>query len=169
MDYISYYNEMLAGLEETMYHELSGIASMKVELIGTDYIKSKDIKGTTPTEVIDSCIKEIKAGGLVKDITYSIHGFGILLQLSIKDCIHLSMEDRLMKDGIVPYMCPIANMILDQIIDKLNYENAIVVSNLGVPTTIIDVDRKECVVKCALYETADKIGQVSDWTMIPME
>lgn len=167
MDYISYYNDMLAGLEETMYHELSGISSMKVELIGTDYIRSKNIKGKTADEVIENCIKEIKAAGIAQDISYSIHGFGILLKLNIKGCIHLSMETKLMRDGIVPYMCPVANMILDQIIEKLNYENALVINNLGIPTTVIDAERKECVVKCALYETIDKIGQVSDWTKIP--
>jgi len=49
-------------------------------------------------------------------------------------------------------------MILDRIIEILHY--------LTTYTAEIDVDekQKECTLKCAIYETIDKIGQVSDWT-----
>jgi hypothetical protein len=49
-------------------------------------------------------------------------------------------------------------MILDQLIEKLNYETTYLAK--------LDVDEvsEECNVKCAIYETPDKIGVVSDWT-----
>jgi len=54
-------------------------------------------------------------------------------------------------------MCPISNMIMGQIIDKLNY--------LTSYTARLEVDntRGECELFCAVYENMDKIGQVSDW------
>ena len=158
MDKVEYFNDMLVRLEELLYHGLSGCAAWKVELVGIDFIQSKNIQGDTEEEVINNCIKEITANGLVKSMTYSICGKGILLNLKMKDCIHLPKEVRLNKDRINPYLCPIANMILDQLIEKLKYETTYLAK--------LNIDEKagECTVKCAIYETADKIGVVSDWS-----
>jgi hypothetical protein len=158
MDQVEYFNDMLVRLEELLFHELSGCAAWKVELVGVDFIQSKKIEGNTEEEIITDCIKEITAGGLVKSMSYSMGGKGILLNLKMKDCIHLPKEARLQKEGISPYLCPIANMVLDQLIEKLKYETTYL-ARLG-----IDEKTGECQVKCAIYATADKIGEVSDWS-----
>jgi len=158
MDKVEHFNNMLVRLEELLYHELSGCAAWKVELVGVDFIQSKKIEGNTEKEVIDHCIKEITAGGLVKNMTYSIGGKGVLLSLKMKDCVHLPKEIRLIKGGIHPYICPIANMILDQLIEKLKYETTYLAKLDFNETT------GECNVKCAIYETPDKVGLVSDWS-----
>jgi len=157
MDKVEHFNHMLVRLEELLYHELSGCAAWKVELVGIDFIQSKKIEGNTEEEVINNCIKEITADGLVKSMTYSIGGKGILLNLKMKDCIHLPKEVKLKKDNINPYICPIANMIMDQLIEKLKYETTFLAK--------LDINERtgECKVKCAIYETPDKIGLVSDW------
>ncbi len=160
MDNITYFNDMLVRFEEIFFHELSECARPKVEFIGTDFLKSKEIEGDTIGKVLDNCVKEIKAAGLVKDMSYSIHGFGILLKIDVKGCIHLPKEIKLEKDGVKPYLCPITNMILDRIIEILNYE-AVYTAEMK-----IDKSKGECTVKCAIYENVDKIGQVSDWTKI---
>jgi len=158
MDEKAYFNDLLVRFEEIFYHELSECSRPKVELIGTDFLKSKDVKGRTVEQVVESCIKEIKAAGLVKDISYSIHGSEIMLKLNVKSCVHIPKEAKLKAGGIEPYLCPIANMILDQIIEKLNY--------LTTYTAEMDIDEKkgECIIKCAIFENVDKIGVVSDWT-----
>ena len=158
MDKVEHFNDMLVRLEELLYHELSGCAAWKVELVGIDFIQSKKIEGNNEDEEITHCIKEIIASGLVKDMIYSIGGKGILLNLKMESCIHLPKEVRLKKDGIKPYICPIANMIMDQLIEKLKYETTYLAK--------LDINEKtrECKVKCAIYETPDKIGLVSDWS-----
>ncbi len=158
MDKVEHFNNMLVRLEELLYHELSGCAAWKVELVGVDFIQSKRIEGRNEDEVITQCIQEILAGGLVERMVYAIGVKGILLNLKMKGCIHLPKEVRLKKDGINPYLCPIANMILDQLIEKLNYETTYLAK--------LDFDEKtrECRVKCAIYKTADQIGVVSDWS-----
>jgi len=155
---IEYFNGLLNKLEEIFYHELSGCARPKSELVGIDFLRSKKINGDTLEELVDDCIKEIKASGIVKDISYSVHGFDILIKFQVKNCIHLPKEIMIKKEGIEPYCCPISNMILDQILEKLNY--------LTVYTAEIEVhaDTQECTLKCAIYKSMDKIGQVSDWT-----
>jgi hypothetical protein len=162
MDQIAYTNDLLTRFEEIFYHELSQInARCKVELIGTDFLQNNtNIKGKTVREIVDSCVGEIKKSGLVKDLTGKVAGKGVLLKLNVKGCVHLPKEAKLKADGIEPYMCPISNMIMGQIIDKLNY--------LTTYTARLEVDnaKGECVLYCAIYENQDKIGQVSDWTKV---
>src|SRR4030042_699547 len=158
MDQVEYFNDMLVRLEELLYHELSGCAAWKVELVGIDFIQSKKIQGNTEDEILTQCIKEMTQGGLVKSMSYSIGGKGVLLSLRMKDCIHLPKEDKLKKDGVKPYICPIANILLDQLIEKLNYETTYLAN--------LDINEKtgECKVKCAIYKTPEMIGVVSDWS-----
>lgn len=159
---IAYYNDLIVRFEEIFFQELSGVVHPKVEYIGADFLKSKNIEGDTVPKVMDSCIKEMKAGGLVADISYSVGGGGLLLTLNVKDCIHIPMEAKLKEGfknegGVSPYLCPIANMILDRILNILHFE---MVYNAQME---IDVIKKECKVKCAMYESIDKIGQIGDW------
>ncbi len=158
MDKDAYYNDMMARMEELFYHELSDCAAWKTELIGVDFIQSKNIQGDTREEIIENCIREISDEGLVEEMEYSIGGKGILLKLTMKGCMHLPKEQKLIKRGIQVYNCPVANMILDQLIEKLNFETTYIAD--------IAVDEKTgaCKVKAAIYQTPDMIGVVSDWT-----
>lgn len=157
---LAYFNELVARFEELFYHELSGCAQNKVELIGADFLKSKKITGDTVEKVIEGCLKEIETAGLCQEIGYSIHGFGILLKLTMKGCIHMPKEIMLKGNGVEPYTCPVANMVLDKILEVSKYIGSYVAEMK------IDEEKDECVVKCAIYENVDKIGQVSDWTKI---
>ena len=158
MNRTDYFNHMMARLEELFYHELSDCACWKTEFIGVDFIQSKDIQGDTPVEIIENCIQEIIAAGLVKDISYSIGGQDILLYVKVNGCIHIAKETMLRQRGIKIYNCPIINMILDQIIEKLNFETTYVAD--------IDVNENtgECLLKCAIFENPEKIGNVCDWS-----
>jgi len=158
MDRTAYFNDLMARTEELFYHELSDCAAWKTEFIGIDYIQSKDIKGDTPAEVIENCIREITSAGLVKEASYSIGGENILLYMKVQGCIHVPKEAKLLQGGIRPYNCPIINMILDQLIEKLNFETTYVAD------LEVDIHSNECTVKSAIFETADKIGNVCDWT-----
>ena len=162
-DKIAYFNDLLVRMEEIFYHELSGMTHPKVEYVGTDFLKSKNIEGNTVEEILDACIKEITAGGLAEEVTYSRAGEGILLILKIKNCIHIPMEAKLQygqknEGGVAPYMCPIANMILDRILEVLKFQ---MVYNASIES--IDTETGECSLKCVIYESAEKIGQVGDW------
>ena len=157
---VSYFNDMLSRLEALFYHEIAGTALKKVDLVGIDLLQSRKIEGKTVEEIIDNCIKELTSMGIVRNIDYSIHGYGILLKLEVNGCIHIPKETKLKKDGVKPYMCPIANMIGDRIIEILNYETTYMAD------MDIDEHKGHCIVKCAIFENIDKIGQVSDWTKV---
>ena len=158
MDQTEYYNDMMYRLEELLFHELSEMAAWKVEFIGVDFIQSKDIKGNTEEEIIENTIKEIINAELVKQMNYKIGGNGVLLRLTMKDCLHMPKEIKLKRNKIKPFVCPMAYMVLDQLIEKLGYET----------TYLADLDINEqtgeCVAQCAIYENPDKIGLVCDWS-----
>jgi hypothetical protein len=157
---MTYFNDMLARLEALFYHEIAGTAVKKVDLVGIDFLQSRKIEGETVEELIDNCIQELTSSGIAKDIQYSLHGYDILLKLEVQGCIHIPKEAKLKKDGFKPYMCPIANMIGDRIIEILNYETTYMAD------VDIDENKGKCIVKYAIFEDIDKIGKVSDWTKI---
>jgi len=157
MDKTAYFNDLMARTEEIFYHELSDCAAWKTEFIGVDFIRSRDVKGSTPKEVIENCIREMAAAGLVKEASYSIGGENILLYVKVQGCLHVSKEAKLLESGIRPYNCPIVNMILDQLIEKLKFETTYVAD------LEVDADTHHCVIKCAVFETMEKIGNVCDW------
>jgi hypothetical protein len=159
-DIIKYFNEMLSRFEALFYHEITGTAVKKVDLIGIDLIQSREIRGETVEDVIGNCIQALQDVGIARDIQFSIHGYGILLKLEVEGCLHIPKEAKLKREGINPYMCPLANMIGDRLIEVLDYETTYMAD------MNIDEEKGKCIIKYAIFENIDKIGQVSDWTTI---
>jgi hypothetical protein len=157
MDSIKYCNEVLGRVESLMYQELSGMARWKCEFVGVDFIRSKKIEGKNVPEIVENCKKEIIAAGIASSIDYKAGADGIMLKLRVKNCIHHAKEALVQSEGVDPYICPVANMILDMVHEKLKYTTSYLTK------LAIDGKKKECLVYMALYETPDKIGQVSNW------
>ena len=157
MDHIKYCNEVLARVEELMYQELSGMAYWKCEFVGADFIRAHKIEGKTVPEIVESCAKVMKEAGMVTDVAYKTGGDGVMLKLTVKGCMHHGKEAHVKAEGVRPYICPIANMVLDQIHDKLHYTTSYLTK------IAIDPENNRCLLYMALYETPDKIGCVSDW------
>jgi hypothetical protein len=157
MNEMKYCNEVLVRLEELLFHELSGCAAWKVELVGVDFIQSQDIQGKTTEEIIENCIQAIKDAGFVEEMSSEIGGKGVKLELKMKGCVHLPKEKKLMEDGVKPYICPLTNMILDQLIEKLNH------TTNYVGEMIIDEKTGECRTRSAIFDTPEDIGTVCNW------
>jgi len=156
MDNIKYCNEVLSRVEALMYQELSGMAYWKCEFVGADFIRAQNIEGSTVDEIVESCKKAIVGAKLVSDIESKTDG-SLLLKLKVKNCIHIEKESLVKAEGVAPYICPIANMVLDQIHQKLNYRTSYL-SKIA-----INEEEKQCLLYMALYKTHDDIGKVSDW------
>lgn len=157
MDHIKYCNEVLARVEELMYQELSGMAYWKCEFVGADFIRSQKIEGNSVPEIVESCAKAMIKEGIVTDVAYKTGGEGVMLKLTVKDCMHHGKEAHVKAEGVRPYICPIANMVLDQIHEKLHFTTSYLTK------IAIDAEKNRCLLYMALYETPDKIGVVSDW------
>jgi len=156
MDNIKYCNELLSRVEALMYQELSGMAYWKCEFVGTDFIRAQNIAGSTVEEIVESCKKPMIENGLVSSIDYKTDG-SLLLKLKVKNCIHLEKERLVKAEGVAPYICPIANMVLDQIHQKLKYQTSYL-SKIA-----MNEGEKQCLLYMALYKTHDDIGKTADW------
>lgn len=157
MDHIKYCNEVLARVEELMYQELSGMAYWKCEFVGTDFIRAQKIEGSTVPEIVESCTKPMVEAGIVTDVAYKTGGEGVMLKLTVKGCMHHGKEAHVKAEGVAPYICPIANMVLDQIHEKLKFTTSYLTK------IAIDPESNRCLLYMALYETPEKIGVVTDW------
>jgi len=157
MDKTKYCNEVLARVEELMYQELSGMAYWKCEFVGVDFIRSHKIQGSTVPEIVESCAAVMKAEGIVSDVAYKTGGDGVMLKMTVQGCMHHGKEAHVKAEGVRPYICPIANMVLDQIHEKLKYTTSYLTK------IAIDEERNRCLLYMALYETPDMIGHVTDW------
>ena len=158
MDRNALLNQMLYRMEEVFWHELSDCAPWKTEYVGIDFIQSQGIEGATEDEVIRSCIDRIKVAGLAEEVDFTIGGKGILLKLQVRGCQLMLKETMLRNGGIKPYSCPLANMIRDQLIEKLGYETT------SLAELAADEQTGRCALKVAIYATPEKIGEVSDWS-----
>jgi hypothetical protein len=158
MDTMNYCNDLMARMEELFFYELSDCAGWKTEFIGVDFIQSQNIKGKDRDTIISNCLKAMTKAGIVREGAYAVAGKDVLLRLKITGCAHLGKEVRLKERGIKIYNCIIANMINDQLIEKLGYETTYVAH--------IDVDEKAgvCELLIAIFENKGKIGCVSDWS-----
>jgi hypothetical protein len=157
MDDTRYFNELLYRMEEIFWHELSDCAPWKTEYIGVDFIQAQDIRGKNEDEIIGACIERIQTSGLAKTVDYAIRGKGILLKLHVEGCKLAHKETLLRQSGIKPYNCPIANMIRDQLIEKLGYETTYLAD-------LVTDEKTGCDLKVAIYATPEKVGEVSDWS-----
>lgn len=150
-------NQMLYRMEEVFWHELSDCAPWKTEYVGIDFIQAQDVEGNNEDQVIQACIDRIKAAGLADDIDYAITNNDILLTLKVRGCQLMLKETMLRKGGIKPYNCPVANMIRDQLIEKLGYETTYLAD------MVADEESGCCALRVAIYATPEKIGAVSLW------
>lgn len=142
---ISYFQDILYGLERILYYERGKGSIFRTSLIGTEFIKPKKIEGDTPEEIVDKCIKELIEGEIVKEATYSRAKDDILFTFKIKGCIHLPVEARLKQKGVPPYVCAPMNMVLYKVAEALH---------VAVESVDINVDENngECVVRAVVFE-----------------
>ena len=157
MDTLAYYNDLMARMEELFFHELSDCAGWKTEFIGVDFIQSAAVQGDSRDELIRNSLQAMVDAGLIRGAAFAVAGRDILLMLKVRGCQHMRKEVKLKARGIKLYNCIIANMLNDQLIEKLGYTTTYVAA--------IDADEETglCQVKVAIYETPEKIGCVSDW------
>ena len=141
----SYFSELVCALEKALYYERGRGACFRVTRVGTDFIDQKIIKGDTAEEIIDNCITELIDKEIIKKATYEKKEGGALFDFEFKGCTHLPIEIKLKKEGVPPYVCPPANMILHKIAQNVNL--AVEIAEISV-----DESNDRCVVSVVAFE-----------------
>ena len=94
MDTQTYYNDLMARMEELFFYELSDCCGWKTEFIGIDFIQSEKIEGNDRDTIITNCLKAITKAGIVEEGSFAVAGEDIFLWLKVKGCVHMGKKRR---------------------------------------------------------------------------
>jgi hypothetical protein len=111
----SYFHDIVSALEKALYYERGRGAYFRATMVGSDFIDREQVKGETPEEVIESCVKVLVENKTIKKATSTKDNSGTFFTFEIEGCVHLPVEARLKEEGVPAFVCPPINMILYKI------------------------------------------------------
>ena len=141
----SYFRDIVSSLEKALYYERGGGGYFRATMVGTDFIDRQDIRGKTPVEVIENCIKVFVANKMLYKISYRKDESGEFFTFNVVGCSHLSVEARLKEEGVPAFVCAPLNMILHKIRQ---------LTDLAVEIADITVNQEdgECLIRVVVFK-----------------
>jgi hypothetical protein len=118
---LDYLNNLMYELEKAFYDERGKGARFRTTTVGRHYFNDKVlplIKSDEIDDMIQTIAAILKDEGIVADVSYLKEDR--LLRVQVQSCIHRPVEQRLISQGIEPFTCIPANLIVLAIEDKLD-------------------------------------------------
>ena len=118
---LDYANDLLFEMEKAFWDERGKGARFRMTTVGREYYKNKVLPlfQSSELEHILSTIQEVLQGeGIVGKVSYNQDDR--MLRVSIEGCVHRKIEDRMVAQGIEPFTCMPANLIVLAIEEKLD-------------------------------------------------
>ncbi len=116
-----YLNGLVFDLEKAFWDERGRGCRFRMMEVGRD-IYEKDCKDRIQSPdipVIVHAVKEVLIDkGIAAEVAFSQED--LTLRVSVRGCLHLPVEERMLEKGIEPFTCVPANLIIMGIEDKLN-------------------------------------------------
>lgn len=126
-----YVDDVLYSVQKALYYERGRGSYFRSTMVGAGFLSDDEISGDSPEAVINDCIRALKQHGIIKDATFQLDDTGKLYTFTLTDSVHLASDQRLIDDGVPPFICPPVNIILDKICRRFG---------LAVEIADIDVD-----------------------------
>lgn len=141
----SYFRDIVSSLEKALYYERGGGGYFRGTMVGTDFIDRQDIRGKTPEEVIEQCIKALVQGKMIDRASYEKDESGKFLTFKVTGCAHLPVEAKLKEEGVPVFVCAPLNMILHKVRQ---------ITDLAVEIADITVNQEngECMVRVVVFK-----------------
>jgi hypothetical protein len=118
---LDYTNSLMYELEKAFWDERGKGARFRMTKVGYEYFNEK-VKPLLQSTEIENILEKIKGvlqtEGITGDISYNREER--LLKVSVKGCIHRSVEERMTGRGVEPLACIPANIIALAIEEKLD-------------------------------------------------
>lgn len=118
---IDYANTIIYELQKAFWDERGKGARFRTTKIGYQYYTDK-IKPNLDSPEIDAMLNKIKSvlqgDGNVEDVSYNRDDR--LLRVTVKGCIHRPVEERMVANGVEPFTCIPANLMVLAIEEKLD-------------------------------------------------
>ena len=118
---LDYSNNLMYELEKAFYDERGKGARFRTTTVGRHYFNDKVlplIKSDDIDDIIQTIAGLLKDEGIVADVSYLKEDR--LLRVQVQSCIHRPVEQRLIAQGIEPFTCIPANLIVLAIEEKLD-------------------------------------------------
>jgi hypothetical protein len=118
---LDYSNSLMYELEKAFWDERGKGARFRMTKVGTEYFNEK-VMPLLQSKEIEDILEKIKgvlqSEGITEDISFNREER--LLKISVKGCIHRSVEERMLGKGVEPFTCIPANLIVLAIEEKLD-------------------------------------------------
>jgi len=118
---LDYANSLIYELEKAFWDERGKGARFRMTRVGYQYFVDKGRPLLQSTEIEDILKKidgVLQAEGIAASVSYIREER--LLKVTVKDCIHRPVEERMLAKGVEPFTCISANLIVLAIEEKLD-------------------------------------------------
>ncbi len=147
---LDYVNNLMYELEKAFWDERGKGARFRMTKVGQQYYHEK-VKPLLQTADVDDILNQIqcvlKDEGIAAEISYSREDR--LLKVSVKGCIHRSVEERMRSKNIEPFTCIPANLIVLAIEEKLD---------IPVELAEIKIEEGACQLLLVLFEKRPELS-----------
>ena len=110
---LDYVNSIVYDLQKAFWDERGKGARFRVTTVGQDYFMDKCLPRikTPEVEAIVETIEQIlEEEGVVADMSHEVDGR--LLRLTVRGCLHETVEQRFVAKGVEPFTCIPANLVV---------------------------------------------------------
>jgi hypothetical protein len=147
---LDYVNSLMYELEKAFWDERGKGARFRMTKVGYQYFDDK-VKPLLQTADVEDILEKIQtvlqSEGIAADVSYNREDR--LLRVSVKGCIHRSVEERMLGKGIEPFTCIPANLIVLAIEEKMD---------IPVELAEIKVEEGACQLLLVLFEKRPVLG-----------
>jgi hypothetical protein len=118
---LDYANGLIYELEKAFWDERGRGARFRMTTVGREYYQDR-VRPLLQSSELEHILKTIQdvleKDGITGQVSYDREGR--LLRVSVNQCIHQQVEERMITRGIEPFTCVPANLIVLAIEEKLD-------------------------------------------------
>jgi len=118
---LDYANGLIYELEKAFWDERGRGARFRTTTVGRKYYRDRVrplLQSTELEHILDTVQDALEADGVAGQVSYNLEDR--LLRVSVTECIHGQVEDRIASHGIEPFTCVPANLIVLSVEEKLD-------------------------------------------------
>jgi hypothetical protein len=120
---LDYTNSLIFDLEKAFWDERGRGARFRMSLVGRDLYESQCKPRITEKEIdhiLNAVKKALTGNGIVAEVDYLKEDQ--TLHITLKGCLHLSVEEKMAAYGIEPITCVPANLFVMAIEEQLDQQ-----------------------------------------------
>ena len=118
---LDYANTVMYELEKAFWDERGRGARFRMMNVGREYYTAQCrplLQQADQDALVQAVIDLLKRDGIVADVAYARDER--LLKVTVKGCLHLAVEAKMVSHGIEPFTCVPANLMVMALEEKLD-------------------------------------------------